>query len=156
MTPDSKERADIVALPPFILLAGIVAGFGIDAIFPVDLLPVDAQIWVGACVIVLSIAVMPFVLRLFRRHETSFDGRKPTDAIIKTGPYRLSRNPAYVASYLLQIGLAVIADNVWLLATLVVTVVITHYGVVRREEAYLERKFGDEYRAYAATVRRYI
>lgn len=41
------------------------------------------------------------------------------------------------------------ALRVPLLATL-------RWGVIARQEAYLERKFGDEYRAYRARVRRWV
>jgi protein-S-isoprenylcysteine O-methyltransferase Ste14 len=34
--------------------------------------------------------------------------------------------------------------------------VVMHFGVVRREESYLERKFGEEYRQYRGRVRRYL
>jgi protein-S-isoprenylcysteine O-methyltransferase Ste14 len=33
---------------------------------------------------------------------------------------------------------------------------VIRYGVITREEAYLERKFGDVYRHYRARVRRWL
>jgi protein-S-isoprenylcysteine O-methyltransferase Ste14 len=54
------------------------------------------------------------------------------------------------------IGLAIAFDNLWLLVTLVPFFIIIRYGVVAREESYLERKFGEVYRGYRARVRRWL
>ncbi len=81
---------------------------------------------------------------------------QPSTAIITTGPFRYSRNPAYVALTLLCVGLGVLLDNPWILVLLLPAVLLVHFGVVRREERYLERRFGEEYRRYKASVRRWL
>ena len=53
-------------------------------------------------------------------------------------------------------GLAIALDNLWLLMVLVPFALLIRYGVVAREEAYLERKFGDVYRGYRSRVRRWL
>ena len=72
------------------------------------------------------------------------------------GPYRFTRNPIYLGMVLGQIGVAVAFDSLWILATLVVFYLVIRYGVVAREEAYLERKFGDVYLGYKSRVRRWL
>ncbi len=72
------------------------------------------------------------------------------------GPFRFTRNPLYVALDILFIGLSLEVDMAWGWVMLVPLLVVMHYGVIRREERYLERKFGDAYRAYRARVRRYL
>src|SRR5215831_4321010 len=67
----------------------------------------------------------------------------PTTAIVESGPYRFTRNPIYLGPFLGLIGLAIAFDNLWLLIMLVPFALVICYGVVAREEAYLERKFGD-------------
>jgi len=71
-------------------------------------------------------------------------------------PYRFTRNPIYLAMFLGLIGLAIAFDNLWLLMMLVPFALVVRYGVVAREEAYLERKFGDVYRGYRSRVRRWL
>ena len=68
----------------------------------------------------------------------------PTTAIVESGPYRFTRNPIYLGMFLGSIGLAIAFDNLWLLKRGAAPVI--RYGVVAREEVYLERKFGDVYR----------
>jgi protein-S-isoprenylcysteine O-methyltransferase Ste14 len=80
----------------------------------------------------------------------------PTTTIVETGPYRFMRNPIYLGMFLGLAGLAIAFDNLWLLATLVPFALVIRYGVVAREAAYLERKFGDVYRHYRARTRRWL
>ena len=66
------------------------------------------------------------------------------------------RNPIYVGAHLGTVGVAVALNSLWILATLVPFYLIIRYGVVAREEAYLERTFGQAYLDYRARVRRWI
>jgi len=80
----------------------------------------------------------------------------PTATIIDTGLFAFSRNPIYAGAFIATVGVAVIYNMLWILATLVPFCLVIRYGVVAREEAYLERRFGDAYLAYKARVRRWI
>ena len=79
-----------------------------------------------------------------------------TTAIVTHGPYRFTRNPIYLGMFLGQTGLAIGFDNLWILATLIPFYLVLRYGVVAREEAYLERKFGLVYSDYQSRVRRWL
>jgi protein-S-isoprenylcysteine O-methyltransferase Ste14 len=80
----------------------------------------------------------------------------PTTSIVDTGPYRFTRNPIYLGMMLGLVGLAIAFDSPWPLVTLVPFALVIRYGVVAREEAYLERTFGEVYRRYRARVRRWL
>src|SRR5262249_56711869 len=80
----------------------------------------------------------------------------PTNTIVESGPYRFTRNPIYLGMFLALIGLAIAFDNLWLLMLLLPFALVIHYGVVAREEIYLERKFGNVYRSYRSRVRRWM
>lgn len=84
------------------------------------------------------------------------DPNEETTAIVDTGPLRFSRNPAYVAAGLLQAVLGLLFNNVWVLLTIMPAIIVIHYVVVLRQEAYLEEKFGEAYRDYKSRVRRWI
>jgi protein-S-isoprenylcysteine O-methyltransferase Ste14 len=110
----------------------------------------------GAALLAAGIALFAGSAARFRAAGTPVPARKPTTAIVRTGPYRFSRNPIYLAFSLIHLGIASWANSVWLLATLVGAVALIHYVVIRREERYLERLFGAEYLAYKASVRRWL
>jgi protein-S-isoprenylcysteine O-methyltransferase Ste14 len=81
-------------------------------------------------------------------------GQQAGTTIVRTGPYRFSRNPIYLAFFALHFGLAIWINSLWLVATLVATVAIIALVVVPREERYLTGRFGSEYLEYKASVRR--
>jgi protein-S-isoprenylcysteine O-methyltransferase Ste14 len=95
-------------------------------------------------------------LREFRAAGTSVRGSKRTTAIVRTGPYRFSRNPIYVSFILLVLGLSVWLNNLWLLVTLVPAVGFIRAVVIPREERFLERNFHEQYASYKASVRRWL
>ncbi len=151
-----RDRSGAVAIPPVIYLGFFLIGLALELLFPAPLLPAAVQYGVGGVLIVASGMLIPFTFRRFHVTGTPLDVRKATTAIITDGPYRFSRNPVYVAMTLLYCGLAFVIDGLWLLATLVPVLVVMHYGVILREERYLEGKFGAEYIAYKRTVRRWL
>ena len=91
-----------------------------------------------------------------RKAGTQFDVHKPTTTIVENGPYRFTRNPIYLGVFLSRAGIAIGFDDLWVLATLVPFYFVIRHGVVAREEAYLERKFGTVYRGYKSRVRRWL
>jgi protein-S-isoprenylcysteine O-methyltransferase Ste14 len=90
------------------------------------------------------------------RAGTSFRTERPTTAIVTAGPFRYSRNPIYVALTLLYLGIGMVLNALWVLLLIVPVIAVMQRGVIAREERYLERKFGDEYRRYQVRVRRWL
>jgi len=140
--------------PPRVYLATIVTGVLLQLAMPLPFLP--RPMAAGAIVVAAAIALLWYSVALFRAAGTPVPARKPTTTIVRTGPYRFSRNPIYLAYSLLQLGIAIWMNSLWLLATLGVAVALMHFVVIRREEEYLERRFGVEYLRYKACVRRWV
>ncbi len=156
MVGDEPDRPGVIALPPLIYLGFFLFGLAADLVWPLPLLPQLVQYVVGLALIILSGVLIAWTLPMFRRADTSFDVRKPTTALIIEGPFRFSRNPAYLSLSLLYAGLAAAIDGLWIFVLLAPALVVMHYGVILREERYLERKFGDEYQKYKASARRWF
>ena len=150
------DHASVVAPPPLIYLGALLVGAGLDYLWPAPFVPAGVQYPVGLGAAALGLLGVALSFRLFRRAGTHVEPYKPTEALIMTGPYRFSRNPIYVSMSLLYVGIAVLLDSLWVVALLIPTLVVMRYGVIAREERYLERKFGDDYRRYKAQVRRWL
>ena len=150
------NTSNAITLPPFIYLGFLGVGLAADFALPFPLLPNTVQFFIGAAIIVSSIAILPFAITRFRAAGTSVDVRQPTTAIITDGVYRFSRNPIYLAMTLLVAGIGVAVDGIWLIVMLAPTLIVMHYGVIAREERYLEAKFGGQYLKYKRSVRRWI
>jgi protein-S-isoprenylcysteine O-methyltransferase Ste14 len=142
--------------PPLVYLISLVSGVLIHLGVPLPFLPGTLAVPPGVPLVALAMALFFYSVVKFRAAGTPVPARKPTVAIVRTGPYRFSRNPIYLAFSLLQLGIALWVNSVWLVATLVAAVALMHYVVIRREEQYLERRFGAEYLDYKASVRRWL
>ena len=113
--------------------------------------------WVlGIPVAIVSLTLLLASVREFSRHGTPVRGTQPVITIVATEPYRFSRNPIYLSFVLLQLGIALTANSVWILLMIIPTLLYQSFGVISREESYLGRKFGDEYRGYRNSVRRWL
>ena len=151
----SDQGVIVLARPPIVYLASILAGFGLNTVWPVGVFP-RAIKSLGGLLTVLAVALFVLSVREFRRARTPIRTRKPVTAVIRTGPYRFSRNPIYLSFTLLQLGLGTWANSAWVVGMLIPTLVLMSYGVIAREERYMAQKFGEEYLRYTAAVRRWI
>jgi len=142
--------------PPFVYLGSIALGLVLHLLWPARLVPPSVSTPAGAIVTVVAIALFVSAVRTLRAAGTPIPGNRPTTAIVRTGPYRFSRNPIYLAFSLLQLGISIWVNSAWLLATLAGAVALILYVVIRREEQYLERRFGARYLDYKASVRRWL
>ena len=151
-----QDAPGVIAKPPLIYLGFLALGLWLDWLWPYPLLPEMLRYILGGALIGLGLALALASVRRFKAAGTSFHTHKPATAILTEGPYQISRNPIYIGLTAVYAGIGVAADAplVWLL--LLPALVVMHYGVILREERYLERKFGKEYLDYKARVRRWI
>lgn len=156
MTAKENDSPGVIAKPPLIYLGFLLLGLGLDRLWPVAVLPEAVQSPVGGVLIGLGVLVVLAAVRRFKAVGTSFHTHKPATAIISDGPYGVSRNPIYLGLIAIYLGVGVMADAGWVAVLLGPLLLVMHFGVITREERYLERKFGDEYLRYKAAVRRWI
>jgi protein-S-isoprenylcysteine O-methyltransferase Ste14 len=151
---ETKDAPDVVIHPPIALVVLLVAAFALNWFRPLPFLPASLpHIELGLVVLLLALVIVRWVAASFRAARTNILTSQATTAIVSTGPFAYSRNPVYVAILLALVGFAVAANSLWFFAALVVMAVILQFGVIAREEAYLERKFGGAYLDYKAKVR---
>jgi protein-S-isoprenylcysteine O-methyltransferase Ste14 len=152
--PDTSNAA---VRPPFAWLIALAAGIAANWLRPLPFVPASVRAaWIGVAIFALAFALGVWAIVTIRKAGTQVETYKATTAIVANGPYRFTRNPIYLGMMLGLIGLAVALDSLWLLAMLVPFYLVIRYGVVAREEAYLERKFGDAYLGYKSRVRRWL
>lgn len=151
------DKSGARVAPPIPWLLALGAGWGLHALYPASLF--GAAPWaqaLGAVIFAAGLLFALWAITRFRRAGTNLETYKPTTAIVESGPFRLSRNPIYVGMFLGLIGAAIGLDNPWILLLLAPFYLYIRHEVVAREEAYLERKFGDAYLGYKARVRRWL
>jgi protein-S-isoprenylcysteine O-methyltransferase Ste14 len=156
-TTPVAEAANLgLARPPLIYATSIALGAILHLAWPVSLVPGGVSPLYGAAVVVLAIGLFVFAVRTFGAAGTPVPGNQPTTTIVRTGPYRFSRNPIYLAFTLLQLGIAGLANSLWLVLTLLAAVAVMSFVVIPKEERYLEARFPSEYLPYKYSVRRWL
>ena len=150
------DAPDVVTFPPIIFAIFFVIGYLTDLAFPTEIGAKDIRYLAGGAVIAAGVALAVWAISRMVRANTHIDVRKPATRLVTDGPYRVSRNPMYLAASLLYIGVTATIALPWTLTLLVPCLVTLNYGVIRREETYLEGKFDDDYRQYKSRVRRWI
>ena len=164
MNPTGQQADDTavargIARPPLLYLACLLLGLALDRVLPLPFILPEAGLvrWaVGGGLILIGVAIVTAGIRNFSRAATPVPSNQPVRALVTTGIHGWSRNPIYVGMFLLYAGIGVAARSPWVLVLALPLVVVLRYGVVAREEAYLERRFGDAYRDYKARVRRWL
>lgn len=153
-----QDAAAVRVFPPAVPLLTILFGVGVERIWPLGIaLPAPARYWIGGYIVVGAILCLgAWSVVLFRRSGQNENPWKPTPSIVERGPFRLTRNPMYLQMVLVCVGVAVILSNGWiLLFTPLCAWLLQRFAIVP-EETYLERKFGESYRAYKRRVRRWL
>jgi protein-S-isoprenylcysteine O-methyltransferase Ste14 len=154
-----RDRPNLIVFPPLLLLSTIVLGFVLQWLVPLNLLVRFDQTWrtaVGGGLFVVGVVLTQIGARVLLSCGTNVNPLRPAVSLATGGIYRWTRNPMYLGGGPLMVGIAIVFAIDWLLLIMVPSGLILHFGIVRREEAYLERKFGEEYRRYRALAPRYF
>lgn len=160
MNEGLRDHPNVIMFPPLILLLAFIAAVLLEWLVPVVFLaPIyHSKFQTGFSAILALSGISIALLAMFelRRAGTHVEPHKPTSAIVNRGLYRLTRNPIYLGMVLFYFGVCVFWNLEWGVILTPIYAAIMHHGVIKREEAYLTDKFGDEYRAYRKDVRRWF
>ena len=155
----TRDTAGVIAPPPLLALAAIVLGLALDWLAPAYVLTVllswSGRLIIGALLLAASAGLAIPAILAFRVAGTHVEPWKPSSALVTNGIFRWLRNPMYVGLILFLAGVAILLASDWIMVMTIIFVPLIHIGVVKREERYLEAKFGDAYRRYKDAVSRY-
>ena len=154
---ETADTAQVIIRPPLAWGLVVIAGLALNWLVPLPFLPADLPAGgLGAMVFVIALVLFAWAIVTITSAGSNVPTNRPSTTVVESGPYYFTRNPIYLGMFLGLIGLAIAFDNLWLLLMLAPFALVIRYGVVAREEAYLERKFGDVYRRYRSHVRRWL
>ena len=147
------EIAEIVFGIPFLI--GLSLHFVVPFSLPQGILR-QALIPTGLVLITAGIGLIVLARRELAQYAQPTDPGHPTSKVVKTGVFAISRNPLYLGSVSVLLGVALTLNMLWALVTLLASMVLCLYVLIIPEEHYLAAKFGDEYTEYAASVHRWF
>ena len=155
MTP--VDAPEFRIWPPVALGLPLTAGLVLSATAgdPVSVTG-SATTWVASALLIAFVLWNGWTMWFMATHRTAILPGGATAVILQTGPFRVSRNPLYLGLIALDVAIALLAHSFWALVFVPIGVVALSWGAVRPEERYLTAKFGPDYAAYRARVRRWL
>jgi protein-S-isoprenylcysteine O-methyltransferase Ste14 len=155
---ETAEHANVRFPPPLLYLGALILGVALGWALNIEGWPTyrSLSVYIGGVFTLLGIVLILWGGGLFRSAGTNVKPWEPASALVTTGVYRKTRNPMYLGMTLHYFGLAVLLHSIIALLLLPVVLIIMQTQVIAREERYLEARFGDDYDAYKARVRRWL
>ncbi len=157
-TATKKDSPGVYIPPPLIYAALFLLSFLLQEMAPLDRSFFYSAIAANISIVLIIcslIFIIPAILQ-FVRSKNSVATVKPASSLQFRGIYGLTRNPMYFGLLLLYVGIGIVKGNWWTIMLIPVLIVLVHVLVIKKEEAYLERAFGQDYINYRKQVRRWI
>lgn len=150
----STNSPCVIAYPPLVFIAALGIGWLLNWLVPLH------AFWslhvTGGILSFAGVVLGLWGIHAFHRAGTNVRPDRPVTALVTDGPFRYTRNPLYIGLTTIYLGIVFSTGVLWLFVTLIPVLAVTHWKIVRREEQFLEAKFGDDYRTYKALVRRWV
>ena len=153
-----SKAAQVWFFPPYLVFLGLIISFLLEFLVYRNQIFDNSIIFIFLGIILTSGAILLFVksVRIFNLRKEKIHPRSISTQIFKDGPFQFSRNPIYLAMFVLLIGVGLTLNSFWFLYSGLVVAIMIHYGVIIPEENYLEKEFGKDYLEYKKTVRRWL
>lgn len=148
-----------VVRPPRLYVGALIFGVALEFFYPLGLRSRFSEtilLLSGIALIVIGGVCALTAIRQLSNAGTNVPTYLPAKLLVTRGIYALSRNPIYLGMTLLYSGLALISGSAWCLIFLIPVLLVMEFGVIRREEKYLQRKFTTAYADYKTRVRRWL
>jgi len=128
----ARDNAGVLVHPPILFLGSILAGVALEFALALPVIPASLERVLGIPILFAGIALLAWGVVEFGRRGTNVPTNLPSLRIVRSGPYRFSRNPIYVGFTLFQLGIALWVNGGWLLATLAAALLVLRFGVIAR------------------------
>jgi len=152
----TRDSAGVIAPPPLIYAVFLAVGIFARNLLKREVVPAPYNWSFGLALVVVGLLLVMAPAAALIQARTALNPYGTTSKLLTNGIFRLSRNPIYLGITAAYLGIAIAFSLTIAVLLTPVILAIMHYGVIRREEAYLERKFGDDYLRYKAEVRRWL
>jgi len=137
----------------------LLSGLILHVLYPVQLvryLPLVVRGFLSGSLVGFALTFITIAFRTMRRSNTNIDPAQPTTSLVVEGPFQVTRNPLYLSMTVFYSGITILVNTLWTALLLPIILIMMRKGVIDREERYLERKFGEQYLRYKASVRRWF
>jgi len=151
-----KSGAAVKVPPPIVFILFMLIAYGLHYFLAVEISSLYLTLYFGYFFVTLGLITMLIASISFKHAQTNIKPWKPTTRIISSGLFAYSRNPIYLALCVITIGVGLIINNLWIALSFIPSIAVIFFTTIKKEEAYLENKFGQDYLAYKEKVRRWL
>ena len=151
-----KDHAGVYVPPPLIYVAVFFLSVLLQSFIPLEHSWLRLHSWIGWILIALFPLLAFTAIYRFIVSKTTITTIHPVKSLQTSGIYAISRNPMYLGLLFLYAGIAVFKGNWWTFILIPVLILIVQQYIIRREEKYLQRQFGNTFLSYKQKVRRWI
>jgi protein-S-isoprenylcysteine O-methyltransferase Ste14 len=156
MANDERDNPGIRVPPPLIYVLPLASGLLLDRRVHAPFLPRGVARGLGWPLVGAGVLLGGWFRQTMRSADAPVRTDKPVPRLIQDGPFRYTRNPAYLGLAMIYAGIAVLRNALWAILQLPLVLYVIQREVIGREERYLERAFGVEYLTYKTRVRRWV
>jgi protein-S-isoprenylcysteine O-methyltransferase Ste14 len=153
---DIADTPNVRIIPPLVYLTGLVIGSLLTLWFPTKVVPGLVAWGIGGILILCGAILAASAIFNFKSVGTPIRPDRAATTLVIVGPYKLTRNPMYLALAFVYLGIAIAEQSLWAVLLLPVVLAIILNRAIKPEEAFLERRFGSDYLRYRAKVRRWL
>ena len=156
MSDTTGDHPGVLIFPPLLFLICVAVGLIAHFVCPYRF---GFGWWLrgsGIALVAAAIAFASWGRRTMQSAGTNINPGMPALAVVSSGPFAFTRNPLYLSLLVMFSGIGFAAASPAFLVLVVPFFLVLHFGVVVREERYMDAKFGDDYRGYKGRVRRWI
>ena len=151
-----NDNPGVKVPPPIIFLGFGLFRVSIHYLKPLMIIGPSWLVYLGVLILIGSLLGFGYMLNFYKKNKTEIEPTKSTSKISISGLYRYSRNPVYLILCAGPIGLGFIFMTYWAMFAFIPALIIIYYTAVKKEEQYLEKKFGQVYLDYKKKVRRWL
>lgn len=152
----NKDNPGVKVPPPIIFIGFGLFGVLINYLNPLTIIGPSWLIYLGVLIFIGSFLGFGYMINFYKKNETEIEPTKTTSKIITSGLYRYSRNPVYIILCAGPVGLGLIFMTYWAMFAFIPALIVIYFTAIKKEEQYLEKKFGQGYLDYKKKVRRWI
>lgn len=139
----------------FILYLNLDIAFVLEYFYPTNF-PFRFNIIIGILFLLLAWTIIISSKKEFKKYKQKAGPNNSITNIIDTGIYNYSRNPIYLAVILINIGIALLCNSLWILIDTFIIGICLDYFLIQKEEKFLQNKFGNTFIEYKNKVRKWI
>ena len=151
-----NDNPGVKVPPPIIFLGFGLFGVSIHYLKPLTIIGPSWLVYLGVLILIGSFLGFGYMVNFYKKNKTEIEPTKTTSKIIISGLYRYSRNPIYLILCAGPIGLGFIFMTYWAMFAFIPALIVIYYTAIKKEEQYLEKKFGQVYLDYKKKVRRWL